>query len=174
MRITLGDTCASFLPGLVFFLIGPLQFSGRLRSRHPALHLFLGRLYVTLGVASGLAVLWMVLVFPAVGGLLTQLGTFGVVAAMFACFWLAIVAVRSRQIARHRAFMIRGYALALSVSTARIGIDLSELIWGATFEMSFVPASIFGASVKIIVSEYVVRRFSVFGLFRGDRPTIRR
>ncbi len=167
-------TLAHLLPGLVFFLIGPLQFSARLRSLHPAIHRFLGRLSVSLGVASGLAVLWMVLVFPAVGGLLTQLGTFGVVAALFACFWLAVVAVRSRQIARHRAFMIRGYALALSVSTARIGINLSELIWGTAFEISFVPASILGASVNIIVAEYVVRRFSIFGRFRGDRPSIRR
>jgi uncharacterized membrane protein len=149
-------TALHLLPGIVFFLIAPLQFSSTLRSRARRLHRALGRLFILTGVASGLAVLWMVLVFPAVGGLLTQVVTFVLVGAMLALLGFAWRSARMRAFARHRAAMMRAYAIGLSVSTARIFIELSAWGFGLGFVDTFVIASALGVALNIAVVEWVL------------------
>jgi len=65
----------------VFFLLGTLQFWTRIR-RFPIMHRLVGKIYILCGIVSGVSVLWLVLVFPAIGGLLTQFVTFVVISAL--------------------------------------------------------------------------------------------
>jgi len=138
-------------------LIAPLQFSIALRRRQPLLHRLLGRTFILCGFASGLGVLAMIFAFPAIGGLVTQIGTSAIIALMFVCLGLAWRFAINRDILYHRIFMMRAYALALSVSSARIFIELAAYAFSITFERAFMPASILGVLMNLAFVEYRIR-----------------
>lgn len=100
-------------------LLGPFQFSSRLRSRWPALHRWTGRVYLGVAVlVGGLAGLYMSQF--AFGGLLSKLG--------FACLaiaWLftgarAYLSARARDFPAHRRWMILNYSLSFAAVTLRL------------------------------------------------------
>lgn len=149
-------TAVHLIPGFLMLCVAPLQISDTLRRRYRAFHRFLGRVFCISGIVSGVGVLWMVIVFPALGGVLTQVVTFVLVFSMCAFMGIAVKAIRSRRTARHRDFMMRAYAIALSVSTARIFIELAELFFGLPFEASFVIASAAGVIVNSGIAEWII------------------
>ena len=107
------------VPSFLFFTIAPLQFIRRIRSHHPRVHRILGRVYVMLGLTSGLLGLLISIVFPFGGRLETLL------VMPFGLFFLYAVSrgfllARARRIVQHRAWMIRGLAAALSISLQRV------------------------------------------------------
>lgn len=141
-------TALHLIPGMVFFLIGPLQFLPR-RGRA---HRWRGRVFVTSGLLSGAGVIAMVWVFPALGGLMTQLVTTTINSAMAAMMVAAIWCARHRKLVLHRDLMLRAYGLGLSVATARWAIMLAEE-FGIGFEESFVLASGFGVILNVVAVE---------------------
>ncbi len=146
------------LPGLLFLLIGPLQFAPYLRQRFRALHRTIGRLFIISGIISAFAVIWMVFVFPAVGGVLTQAATTVINLTMIAFLLHAFQAARTKRFSQHRSSMIRAYAIGLSVSTARIFINAADWVFGMPFEASFTGASVIGVVLNVIVAEWVIHR----------------
>jgi uncharacterized membrane protein len=105
--------------GGAFLLVALLQFSSRIRRRHPALHRWMGRTLVTIAIASTIAGLFFGLVIPFGGlGEITSTGFFGVL--FIIALVRAVVAVRKGQIAVHREWMIRAYGIALGISTIRL------------------------------------------------------
>src|SRR5260370_11744077 len=52
-------TLVHIIPGLLFMLLGPLQFVRSLRSRRPALHRWTGRVVIALGLIIGSTALVM-------------------------------------------------------------------------------------------------------------------
>ena len=97
---------------------GVLQFLPRLRARRPALHRWTGRIYALAILFGGLAGLAMAL--DAAGGPVAGWG-FGLLAFL----WMAVTAqavrlAMSGQIARHRAWMIRSFALTFAAVTLRL------------------------------------------------------
>jgi uncharacterized membrane protein len=100
-------------------LLGPFQFSSRLRSRWPVLHRWTGRVYLGVAVlVGGLAGLYMSQF--AFGGIWSKLG--------FACLaiaWLftgtqAYLSARARDFTAHRRWMIRNYSLSFAAVTLRL------------------------------------------------------
>lgn len=136
-------TLLHLLPGVAFFLIGPLQFNPVVRRRI-LLHRIAGRVFVASGVVSSLGVMAMVLVFPALGGWLTISVTWGICLAMMGAMFLAVQAVRHRNLNRHELLMRLAFSLGLSVSTARIYITGAEVLFGISFVDSFAFASALG------------------------------
>lgn len=145
------------VPGFVMLVIAPLQFFSHIRQSFPNFHKICGWAFCLTGLISGIGVLWMVIVFPALGGLLTQLVTFVLVGLMCICMATAIVFVRRRRIAQHRAFMIRAYSIALSVSTARVFIESADIFFALAFEDTFVAASAAGVAVNLLIAEWIIR-----------------
>jgi len=141
----------------VFFLLGPLQFWTRIR-RFLIVHRLLGKIYILFGIVSGVSVLWLVLVFPAIGELLTQFVTFVVISALIDFLVLAWRAAQKRDFRLNRTFMIRAYAIALSVSSAGIFIELADWLFGVPFLRSFVPASALGVALNVVVAELILRQ----------------
>lgn len=155
-------TLLHLVPGALFLLVAPLQFHAGIRRAVPVLHRWVGRICFACAVVSGAGVLWMVLVFPAIGGVLTQVVTFCVVGAMLVFMGYAIHAVRKGHIAAHRSAMIRAYALGLSVSTARVFIEAGEVFFGLGFMQTFVIASGLGLGLNVVLAEVILgthRRF---------------
>ena len=116
-------------------LLGPMQFSSRLRARRPALHRWSGRLYLTAGVLiGGLAGLFVA--FNAYGGVIARTG-FACLALMWLYTgWRAYRAARDRNFASHRCWMIRNFALTFAAVTLRIWIPLS-FVAGVPFDVAY-------------------------------------
>src|ERR1700682_5662042 len=61
-------TLIHIVPGLLFMLLGPLQFSSAIRARHLRWHRWSGRVFVACGFVIGISALIMSLGMPAIGG----------------------------------------------------------------------------------------------------------
>jgi uncharacterized membrane protein len=145
-------TMVHIFPGLLFVVLGPLQFVRGLRSRRPALHRWTGRIVVASGLIIGSTALIM---SPqmAVGGTSETAATM-----LFGTLFLfslikAFVSIRQRKIAVHREWMIRAFAIGLAVTTVRpiVGIffatsPLTHLtphdFFGAAFWLGFTITAI--------------------------------
>src|SRR5207244_899855 len=61
-------TLIHILPALVFIVLGPFQFSKKIRSRHLEWHRRSGRVFLVCGIIVGLTGFVMSFVMPAIGG----------------------------------------------------------------------------------------------------------
>src|ERR1700730_5029985 len=106
-------------PASVSLLLGPLQFVPAFRRRRPGWHRAAGRLLIPCGLAAALAGLWMTLFYPLAprGGELLRGVRLVFGSAMAVSLVLGFTAIRRRDIANHRAWMIRGYAIAQGAGT---------------------------------------------------------
>ena len=154
----------------IYAVVGSLQFVPRIRRQHPSWHRRAGRVLVLAGLLVAGSALWMTLLYaqkPGTGDLLYVL-RLGFGAAMAACLILGFTAVRRRDIAAHRAWMIRAYAIALAAGTQ----VFTEGIGGAAFgtgELSADLAKGAGWVVNLAIAEWAIRR-SVRPVSRGARP----
>lgn len=109
---------------MIALTLGPLQFVPEIRARRHW-HRQIGRAYLILGVVpsalagipvamlSGRLITQVGLVIPAIGWLVTA--------------WLAIRAIRRRDVEAHRSWMTRSYALTFLAVTSRILVPLMVL-----------------------------------------------
>ena len=102
------------LSASLFSILGAFQFSSGIRQRSPTWHRVSGRLVVASGIFAAVSGLWMTVTYPIPpelqGGLLYAVRAF-VSAAMLLSIYCAVAAITRRDIAAHRAWMIRAYAL---------------------------------------------------------------
>lgn len=122
---------AHFLTGGVLLLLGPIQLIGPVRRAAPALHRWLGRLYVVSAGAAGLGGLGFILASGTIGGPLMDVG-FGLYGAlMVLCAALTYVHARARRLAQHRAWAIRLFALTIGSWLYRMEYGLWFLLFGS-------------------------------------------
>jgi uncharacterized membrane protein len=105
--------------GGVYLALAPFQFVRRIRSRHLAYHRRAGRALVAIGLVIGATALFMGLVIPFSGWAeRVIIGLFGGL-FLFALF-KGFVHVRAGRVALHREWMIRAFAIGLSIATQRL------------------------------------------------------
>ena len=124
----IADRCLLFphaLFGTVALLSGPLQFSTRLRRRYVSFHRLLGRLYVLCVVSAAVLAIIISAGRPLFAGTIVQ------ASAWIICTLAAFLTARNRQIAQHRQWMVRSYAVTFTFITLRI---LS--IWPVYYNLS--------------------------------------
>jgi uncharacterized membrane protein len=110
------------LCGVTALLAGPLQFSSRLRRRHLKFHRVLGRVYVIcvfVGAFTGIAL---------AAGRPGMPGTSMQAAAWIVCTTAAFLTARNRQIAQHRQWMARSYAVTFTFVSSRV-LNLWPRYW---------------------------------------------
>lgn len=113
-------TFAHIIPGILFMILGPLQFVPANRARWLRLHRWCGRVFVVSGIVIGISALVMSL------GLRMDIGGANEMAAttLFALVFLfdlikAFSHVRRGEITQHREWMIRAFAIGLAIATIR-------------------------------------------------------
>jgi uncharacterized membrane protein len=156
-------TLVHIVPGMLFMILGPLQFSPGIRARHLRWHRFSGRVFVVCGLVIGISAVVMSFGMPAIGGLNQAAATtlFGVffLFALSRAFWH----IRRRQIALHREWMIRAFAIGLAVATIRpiIGIFFATSpLSGLTPREFFGIAFWIGFVLHLIAAEAWIRATS--------------
>jgi uncharacterized membrane protein len=113
--------------GGLYLVFAPFQSVRRIRSRHLGYHRRMGRGLVAIGLVVGVSALFMRLVIPASGwserviiGLFRSASLVALVKG-FLCF-------RAGRNALHREWMIRAFAVGLSIATQRLIFIASLLI----------------------------------------------
>ena len=142
-----------------YALLGAFQFSAGIRRGHPGWHRRAGRVLVSLGLAVALSALWMTLLFPRKNGAGDLLSMFRLLfgSAMAGSIILGLAAIRRRDIARHRAWMTRAYALALGAGTQAFTVGFGEAVFGT----GVAPHDLMmgaGWAINLAVAEWIIRR----------------
>jgi uncharacterized membrane protein len=153
-------TLIHIIPGTLFMVLGPLQFSRTLRARHLQWHRWSGRVYLICSVIIGVSALVMSLAMPAIGGLTQAVAT-----TLFALLFLfdlgkAYWHIRRREITLHREWMIRAFAIGLAVATIRPIIGLffaTSRLSGLTPDMFFGIAFWIGFVLHLLAAEAWIR-----------------
>ena len=139
--------------GIVALVAGAAQVNSRLRTRAPVAHRWLGRAYVV-GVAIGGSA-GLTMAFSADGGLVAKVG-FG----MLAVTWLsstgiAFRQIRARDVASHRRWMLRSYALTLAAVTLRLYMP-AFAIAGVGFDAAYPLIAWLCWVPNLVVVEWLV------------------
>ncbi len=144
---------------VAYAALGAFQFSARLRRRHPGWHRRTGRVLVVAGLAVAFSGLWMTLTYPqkeGTGDILWATRLL-VSSGMGASLILGVVAIRNRNIARHRAWMTRAYALALGAGTQALTVGFGEALFGAGVVRTDLMMAAAWA-INLAIAEWVIRR----------------
>ncbi len=143
----------------IYIVLGAFQFVPGIRRRNPAWHRRAGRVVIVSGLVAALSALWMAQFYalPASDGALLRafrlIFGFGMVGSIV----LGILAIRRREIARHRAWMMRGYAIGLGAGTQAMLFLFGELFFGKPDVLA--RALIMGAAwtLNLAVAEWIIR-----------------
>jgi len=145
---------------MVLMVPGAFQFVPGLHRRAMGWHRWMGRLAVGAGVVVALSGLWMAQFYrlPIHDGALVYAFRLLFGAGMTYAFVKAFVAVRRRDIAGHRAWMVRGYAIGLGAGTQVVTLLAGEVALGPPDAMArgwlMGGAWVFNAAI----AEWIVRR----------------
>lgn len=110
------------LAGTLALLIGPINFSTRMRQRYLKLHRVLGWIYVIsvfVGSFTGIA---LAAGRPGLPGTSMQ------AAAWMVCTTAAVITARNRHITQHRQWMARSYAVTFTFVSSRV-LNLWPRYW---------------------------------------------
>ena len=110
----------------VFVVLGALQFSAGFRRRRPSWHRIAGRLAILAALLAAGSGLW--LAFATLADYSPLLFVFRLLAAagMALCIILGFRAIRQRRLPRHRAWMIRAFAIGLGAATQVFTLGFGE------------------------------------------------
>ena len=149
-------TMIHVVPGILFMVLGPLQFSKSMRARHLQWHRISGRIFVASGLVIGISALVMSFTVQSIGGVNQAAATI-----LFGAFFLfalckAFGHVRHRELQLHREWMIRAFSIGLAVATIRpiIGIFFAtSRLTGLTPYEFFGTAFWIGFVLHLIAAE---------------------
>ena len=155
---------AHIVAGGLALVVGPLQFWRGLRDRHRTAHRVLGRVYLGAVVLGGLSGLVLATVSEA--GLAGFFG-FGALAVLWlTSAWQAYRAIRRRDVAGHRAWMMRNFALTYAAVTLRLWLGLLITVQllpgggdaGAAFANAYSVVPFLAWLPNLVVAEWLIRR----------------
>jgi hypothetical protein len=146
------------LCGVIALLAGPMQFSSRLRKRHQKFHRVLGRLYVISVFIGALTGITLAASRPGMPGTSMQ------AAAWIVCTTAAFITARNRQIAQHRQWMVRSYAVTFTFVSSR-ALNLWPPYWShlgdtlsAVGVIAFTLVSLLAVDLALNWRELTTRR----------------
>lgn len=151
-------TAMHVILGGTYLALAPFQFSSRIRKRWPHYHRMAGRLLVAITAILGPTAFFMAVVIPF-SGLAEQ-----IIVGSFAVFYTAAIVrgflyIRAGRMAKHREWMMRGFAIGLGIATMRLMFVPLLIIFGEA-EARFFSILTFtlGFAINLSVAEIWIRR----------------
>ena len=122
----------------IYCILGAFQFHPGLRRRRPKWHRTAGRILVPAGLVAAASGLWMSQFYQlaAIDGELLYILRLVFGLGMMLSILLGLAAILRRDIARHQAWMMRGYAIAIAAGTQAFTIIPWILIAGMPGEIA--------------------------------------
>ncbi len=141
------------LPGALFLAVLPLQFAGSLRRRRPALHRWIGRILVTIGIPVALSGLLLGGLSPF-GGLTADAAIFLFGVLFLIALSRGFVAARRREFPTHREWMLRAAAIGAGIATVRVvAVPLYWVVGGSALAL-VGPTFWIGLGLSTAVAEW--------------------
>ncbi len=151
-------TAIHMISGIGFVLLAPLQFVAAIRNRYRTFHRSLGRVLLIFAFVAGVYGLVSVVTFPAYGGVTTEAaGWFFGPLFLFAIV-RAFQQIRRKNVAAHREWMIRAFALGLGVGMQRIAIGFWQVFSDYTIEEIFGVSLWIGFAINLCIAEYWINK----------------
>ncbi|TQK03525.1 DUF2306 domain-containing protein [Herbaspirillum sp. SJZ107] len=147
-------------------ILGAMQLSSVVRQRWRGLHRASGRVYVASCIAGGASAMVLaagVSTGPVAAWGFGALGTLWLYATM-----QGLRSARARDFSRHRAWMIRSYALTFAAVTLRIYLPLSQII-GIDFAFAYRCIAWLAWVPNMVIAEIYLRQRGP-GLRAGSQP----
>jgi uncharacterized membrane protein len=144
------------LPAGLTLIIGPWQFVPRLRARFPRLHRVMGRVYLISVVAASMAAAYAAAVTPS--GFALQVAFYLLIAAWLYTAAQAYRTIRRREVALHRIWMIRNYALTFAAVTLRVYLVIGTQVLPSSvpYKDIYTAAAWAGLLGNVLVAEYFI------------------
>ena len=142
----------------VFYVLAAAQILPRVGERYPRWHRRAGRVAVLAGIAGAASSTWLTLLHPDARGPVLFYGriVFGPLWTLFLV--LGICAIRRRDFAGHRDWMIRAFAVAMPAGTLIVFILPLYLILGEVSEVLDESVQSGAWVVHLSIAEYLIRR----------------
>jgi uncharacterized membrane protein len=143
------------IAGSIALLLGPWQLLPYLRTAHPRVHRWLGRIYV-----ADVLVAWLLalLLMPTVATGFPAASAFFLAGLLWiGCAALGVVAIRRGDVRAHRRWMLRSYAMAFAAVTIRLYVHPAREL-GIPFEYRY-PAGLWLAVLTNIAAVETMLRW---------------
>ena len=139
--------------GGLFIVLAPLQLAGPVRRRFPVLHRWAGRFLLVIGSIAAVTGIYFGIFLP-IAGIAESI----IIALVGILFLVAIMrgfrAIRRRDAARHREWMLRAFGVMVAVPATRV--------MGAVLDVALAPTGI--SSARLFVIDLWVTWALVIGL----------
>jgi uncharacterized membrane protein len=144
----------------LFCVVGAFQFATGLRRRRLGWHRAAGRVLAVCGLVAALTGLWMNAFYdlPARDSALMAVFRWVFGTAMVLSIVAGVVAVRRRDIRRHRAWMLRGYAIGMGAGTQVLTLGSWAVAFG---QPAGLPRALLSAAAwvaNLAFAEWLIRR----------------
>jgi len=142
-----------------YALVGVLQVVPRFRRRHLTWHRRSGRALAVAGLLVAISAFWLTLFYepqPGTGHLL-YVFRLSFATAMAASIVKGVVAVRRHDIAAHRAWMLRAYAIGLAAGTQAFTDGIGGAVLGGGVHAADIAKGA-GWVINLAVAEWIIRR----------------
>ena len=113
-------------------------------------------MYLVAAAGTGLSGLYMAVY--AYGGIATNLGFAGMALAILVTTLIAYRNIRLRQIRKHRAWMLRSYAVMFSAVTFRLWLGILSAATGGNFTVAYLMASWLSWVLNLLWAEIYLRQ----------------
>jgi uncharacterized membrane protein len=153
--------------GGVALLVGPFQFLPRFRTRFPAIHRIIGRIYMICIVIGSILAGYSAIV--STSGFVAQVGFLLLAIIWFYSIAQAYIAIRQGHIQLHRIWMIRNYALKTAAIFLRIWLGVGVAYLAMTHSLHsanvastpvYISSAWISWIVPLIFAEwFIIQRF---------------
>jgi len=148
------------LAGGVLLAFAPFQFSSTVRRRYLGLHRWSGRILLLAAAGTALSGLYFGVLVPYAGW-----GETTAIVLIDGLFLTAVsrafIAIRRHQVARHREWMIRAFAIGIGISTVRVVGGVLDVVLtpsGVPPQQIFVLSIWTGWALTLGAAELWIRR----------------
>lgn len=147
------------LGGATFGILGPIQFGRVLMRRYGLLHRLMGRMFVAAGAMVSLSSLSLLWHFPDTYSVAINSGRFLFGIALGGALVIAMQAIRKRDFARHRNWMIRAYALGMgATAVTMVAFPFYAITGKPPTGLAFDIAFLGSWTACVVFAEGLVRR----------------
>lgn len=147
------------LGGVLFGVLGPLQFVLALRCRLGALHRVAGRIFVVAGLGLALSGWGLLFQVESMATALLDVARAVFSLALIATLGLGVAAARARKLFQHRKWMIRAYVIGMGSGTVSLVMFPIYLITGEPVTGLVSDIVVVGMwLINIAVGEWVIAR----------------
>lgn len=147
---------AHFLLGAIALTGGALQFHSGLRENSPSVHRGIGKVYLISVLLSGISAL--IMSFNTIAGIYSGIGFFLLAVGWLTSAFFGYVAIRKGEVANHKRWMIRNYALTLSAVTLRLYLGVALGALNTSFETAYIVISFACWVPNLLLAELYIQR----------------